>query len=81
VDQKIMAIGSVEDVAEAIGSWRELLDMEHLVLFFDMPGISREAMDEQFALFAEEVAPRAGLEMTRSDAGTGVRAPGPPEMW
>ncbi|MDY7106487.1 MAG: LLM class flavin-dependent oxidoreductase [Actinomycetota bacterium] len=81
VDQQIMAIGSVEDVAEAVGMWHELLGMEHLVLFFDMPGISREAMVEQFHLFADEVMPRAGLEMTRSDVGRGVRTPGPPDMW
>jgi hypothetical protein len=58
VDQQIMAIGSVDDVVDTLGMWCELLELEHLCLFFDFPGITREQMDDQFHLFAEEVRPR-----------------------
>jgi alkanesulfonate monooxygenase SsuD/methylene tetrahydromethanopterin reductase-like flavin-dependent oxidoreductase (luciferase family) len=65
VDQKIMAIGSVDDVVETIGTYRELLDLRHLCIFFDLPGLTREQMDEQLHLVAEEVMPRLGETMTR----------------
>ena len=38
VDQQIMAIGSVDDVVDTIGMWRDLLGLEHLCCFFDLPG-------------------------------------------
>ena len=65
VDQKIQAIGSVDDVVENIGFWKELLDLKHLCIFFDFPGITREEMNEQMHLFAEEVLPQLGETMTR----------------
>ena len=34
---------------------------EHLVLFFDMPGLTREQMDEQLEVTAAEVLPRLGV--------------------
>jgi alkanesulfonate monooxygenase SsuD/methylene tetrahydromethanopterin reductase-like flavin-dependent oxidoreductase (luciferase family) len=58
IDQRIMAIGTVEDVAEVIGRYREELDLEHLVIFPDFPGLTRAQMDEQLHLVAEEVMPR-----------------------
>ena len=63
IDQKVMLIGSVEEVAQQLGEWRDLLALQHVVLFFDMPGLTTEAMDEQLTRFAEEVAPRLGIRM------------------
>ena len=60
IDQKIMAIGSVDDVVDVLGMYKELLGLEHLCCFFDLPGLSREAIDEQFHLMAEEVMPQLG---------------------
>ena len=63
VEQQIMAIGSVDDVVDTIGMWRDLLSVRHLCLFFDFPGLTREQMDEQLHLFAEEVLPRLGVRL------------------
>ncbi|MEN9552741.1 MAG: hypothetical protein RLY24_336 [Actinomycetota bacterium] len=63
IQQKIMAIGSVDDVVDTVGFWRDLLDMKHLCIFFDFPGIEREEMNEQMHLFAEEVMPKLGEKM------------------
>ena len=63
--QQIMAIGSVDDVVDTVGMYRELLDLKHLCVFFDLPGITLEEMDEQLHLFAEEVMPRLGEPMER----------------
>jgi hypothetical protein len=65
IAQKIMAIGSVDDVVDTVGFWKELLDLKHLCIFFDFPGISRDEMNEQMQLFAEEVMPRLGETMER----------------
>ena len=65
IDQKIQAIGSVDDVVDTIGYWRDMLDLKHLVIFFDFPGISREEMKEQMHLVAEEVMPQLGETMDR----------------
>lgn len=65
IDQKIQAIGSVADVVDTIGFWRDLLDLKHLVIFFDFPGVSREEMKEQMHLVAEEVMPQLGETMDR----------------
>jgi alkanesulfonate monooxygenase SsuD/methylene tetrahydromethanopterin reductase-like flavin-dependent oxidoreductase (luciferase family) len=65
IDQKIQAIGSVADVVDTIGYWRDMLDLKHLVIFFDFPGISREEMKEQMHLIAEEVMPQLGETMDR----------------
>lgn len=63
IDQRVMAIGSVEEVADVLGTYCEMLPCEHLVLFFDMPGLTREQMDEQLELTALEVLPRLGLTL------------------
>jgi alkanesulfonate monooxygenase SsuD/methylene tetrahydromethanopterin reductase-like flavin-dependent oxidoreductase (luciferase family) len=63
--QKIMAIGSVDDVVDTIGFWKELLDLKHLCIFFDFPGITQDGMNEQLQLFAEEVMPKLGEKMDR----------------
>jgi alkanesulfonate monooxygenase SsuD/methylene tetrahydromethanopterin reductase-like flavin-dependent oxidoreductase (luciferase family) len=60
VGQRIMAIGSAEDVAETIGIYREAVGLEHLCIFFDLPGLSRQQIDEQIHLVAEDVFPRLG---------------------
>ena len=61
-----MAIGSVEEVADSIGRWIELLDLKHLVLFPDYPGLTAEALDDQLHLLADEVLPRVGIHLTKS---------------
>jgi alkanesulfonate monooxygenase SsuD/methylene tetrahydromethanopterin reductase-like flavin-dependent oxidoreductase (luciferase family) len=58
-----MAIGSIEEVVDQLGRWRDLLDLRHLVLYPDLPGLSREAMDEQMQLIAQEVLPRLGIDL------------------
>ena len=62
-----MAIGSIEEVADSIGRWIELLDLKHLVLFPDFPGLTREALDEQLHLLADEVLPRVGVKLDKQD--------------
>ena len=58
-------IGSIDDVVDALGIYRELLDLRHLCLFLDLPGLTREEIDEQFHLVAEEVFPRLGEPLER----------------
>jgi alkanesulfonate monooxygenase SsuD/methylene tetrahydromethanopterin reductase-like flavin-dependent oxidoreductase (luciferase family) len=66
IEQQQMAIGSVSEVVELIEAYRDRLGVEHLVCFFDMPGLTREQMDEQLTLMATEVAPRLGVTMTNA---------------
>lgn len=63
----MMAIGSVDDVVDTLGTYVDLLACEHLVLFFDMPGLTRAQMDEQLEMTATEVLPRLASE--RGSAG------------
>jgi alkanesulfonate monooxygenase SsuD/methylene tetrahydromethanopterin reductase-like flavin-dependent oxidoreductase (luciferase family) len=58
-----MAIGSVEEVADCIGRWAELLDLAHLIAYPELPGLSAAQIDEQLHLLAEEVLPRLGLRL------------------
>ena len=62
---KIQLVGSIDDVVDGVGYWRDLLDLKHLCVFFDYPGLTREDMDEQLAMFATEVMPRLGETMER----------------
>ena len=45
--------------------WRDLLDLKHICFFFDYPGLTREEMNEQMHLVAEEVFPRLGEPIER----------------
>jgi alkanesulfonate monooxygenase SsuD/methylene tetrahydromethanopterin reductase-like flavin-dependent oxidoreductase (luciferase family) len=63
IEQRIMAIGSVDDVVDVIGAYREELGLEHLVVFPEFPGLTREQIDEQLHLVAEEVLPRLGAPL------------------
>jgi alkanesulfonate monooxygenase SsuD/methylene tetrahydromethanopterin reductase-like flavin-dependent oxidoreductase (luciferase family) len=65
IDQKIQAIGSVDDVVDTIGFWKDLLDLKHLIIFFDFPGLTRQNMTEQLHMVAEEVMPKLGETMDR----------------
>jgi alkanesulfonate monooxygenase SsuD/methylene tetrahydromethanopterin reductase-like flavin-dependent oxidoreductase (luciferase family) len=65
IDQKIQAIGSIDDVVDIVGFWKEHLDLKTLCIFFDYPGITQDGMKEQMHLFAEEVMPRLGEKMER----------------
>jgi alkanesulfonate monooxygenase SsuD/methylene tetrahydromethanopterin reductase-like flavin-dependent oxidoreductase (luciferase family) len=62
-EQRIMAIGSIDDVVDTLGFYRDLVGLEHLCIFFDLPGLTREQIDEQLHLVAEEVIPRLGEAM------------------
>jgi alkanesulfonate monooxygenase SsuD/methylene tetrahydromethanopterin reductase-like flavin-dependent oxidoreductase (luciferase family) len=64
MDQQIFAIGSPDDVADVIGMYVERLGLEHLCLFFDLPGLTRSEIDEQFHFVADEVLPKLGAKMT-----------------
>jgi alkanesulfonate monooxygenase SsuD/methylene tetrahydromethanopterin reductase-like flavin-dependent oxidoreductase (luciferase family) len=66
IDQQIMAIGSVGEVVDTIGMWRALLDLRHVCCFFDLPGLTQEQMDDQLALFAQDVLPQLGVDLQRS---------------
>ncbi len=63
--QKIQIIGSIDDAVDAIGYWRDLLDLKHMCFFFDFPGLTRADMNEQMHLVAEEVFPRLGEPIER----------------
>jgi alkanesulfonate monooxygenase SsuD/methylene tetrahydromethanopterin reductase-like flavin-dependent oxidoreductase (luciferase family) len=58
-----MAIGSVEEVADNLGRWMEALHLEHVALFPDLPGLTREQVDEQLHRLAAEVLPRIGVQL------------------
>jgi alkanesulfonate monooxygenase SsuD/methylene tetrahydromethanopterin reductase-like flavin-dependent oxidoreductase (luciferase family) len=60
---RAMAIGSVDDVVDVLAEFRELLDLQHVLLFPEFPGLTREEIDEQMVLLAEEVMPRLGVEL------------------
>ena len=64
-EQKIQIVGSIDDAVDAIGFWRDLLDLKHICFFFDYPGLTREEMTEQMHLVAEEVFPRLGEPIER----------------
>jgi alkanesulfonate monooxygenase SsuD/methylene tetrahydromethanopterin reductase-like flavin-dependent oxidoreductase (luciferase family) len=62
IEQDMMIIGSPEECADVIGRYREF-GVEHFVMFFDLPGLTREQMDEQLELTATEVLPRLGVRL------------------
>ncbi len=59
--EQVWAVGSVEEVAATVAEYRETLSLEHLVCFFDLPGLSRAELDRQLELFATGVAPLLGV--------------------
>ena len=63
IDQDMMLIGSPEECADLLGRYRDEVGVEHVVLFFDMPGLTQEQMDEQLQMTAEEVLPRIGVTL------------------
>jgi alkanesulfonate monooxygenase SsuD/methylene tetrahydromethanopterin reductase-like flavin-dependent oxidoreductase (luciferase family) len=63
--EKLQIIGSIDDAVDAIGFWRDLLDLKHICFFFDLPGVGREEMNEQMHLVVEEVFPRLGEPIER----------------
>jgi hypothetical protein len=65
MDQKIQIVGSIDDAVDILGFWRDLLDLKHVCFFFDYPGLTREEMNEQMHLVAEEVFPRLGEKVER----------------
>jgi alkanesulfonate monooxygenase SsuD/methylene tetrahydromethanopterin reductase-like flavin-dependent oxidoreductase (luciferase family) len=60
---RAMAIGSVDDVVDVLGEFRDLLDLQHVLLFPEFPGLTAAEIDEQLVLLAEEVMPRLGVEL------------------
>ncbi len=62
---KIQLVGSIDDVVDGLGFWRDLLDLKHVCFFFDFPGIGTEEMVEQMHLVVEEVFPRLGETVDR----------------
>jgi alkanesulfonate monooxygenase SsuD/methylene tetrahydromethanopterin reductase-like flavin-dependent oxidoreductase (luciferase family) len=63
--QKIQIVGSIDDAVDALGFWRDLLDLKHICFFFDYPGLTREEMNEQMHLVIEEVFPWLGETVDR----------------
>jgi alkanesulfonate monooxygenase SsuD/methylene tetrahydromethanopterin reductase-like flavin-dependent oxidoreductase (luciferase family) len=62
---KIQIIGSIDDAVDMLGFWRDLLDLKHVCFFFDLPGLTRQEIDEQMHLVMEEVLPRLGEKAQR----------------
>jgi alkanesulfonate monooxygenase SsuD/methylene tetrahydromethanopterin reductase-like flavin-dependent oxidoreductase (luciferase family) len=62
---KIQIIGSIDDAVDMLGFWRDLLNLKHVCFFFDLPGLTREEIDEQMHLVMEEVLPRLGEKAQR----------------
>src|SRR5579862_955063 len=60
---RAMAIGSVEEVVDVIGEWRDLLSLRHLAFFPELPGLTGDEVDEQLQLMAAEVLPRLGVHL------------------
>ena len=65
MENKIQIIGSIDDAVDILGFWRDLLDLKHVCFFFDLPGLTREEVDEQMHLVVEEVLPRLGEKIER----------------
>jgi alkanesulfonate monooxygenase SsuD/methylene tetrahydromethanopterin reductase-like flavin-dependent oxidoreductase (luciferase family) len=63
IEQDQMIVGSVEECADLIGRYRDEVGVEHFVMFFDMPGLTQEQMDDQLELTATEVLPRLGVNL------------------
>jgi alkanesulfonate monooxygenase SsuD/methylene tetrahydromethanopterin reductase-like flavin-dependent oxidoreductase (luciferase family) len=60
---KAMAIGSIEEVVDIIGAWMDELSLRHIAIFPELPGLSRDQIDEQIHVVAEEVLPRLGVRL------------------
>jgi alkanesulfonate monooxygenase SsuD/methylene tetrahydromethanopterin reductase-like flavin-dependent oxidoreductase (luciferase family) len=65
---RAMAIGSVDEVVEVLAEFRELLDLQHVLLFPELPGLTPAEIDEQLVLLATEVMPRLGVELAATAA-------------
>ncbi len=63
-EQQIAAIGSIDDCVDVVSMYRERFGVEHLCLFLDLPGLSREQISEQIHLWGDEILPKAGLPLT-----------------
>jgi len=73
-EQRIQIVGSIDDAVDALGFWRDLLDLRHVCFFFDYPGLGREEMVEQMHMVVEEVFPRLGEQVERRPVtGTPLR--------
>ncbi len=63
IEQDMMLIGSPEECADLLGRYRDEVGVDHVVLFFDMPGLTQEQMDEQLEMTATDVLPRIGVTL------------------
>lgn len=63
IEQDMMLIGSVDRCVDLMGRYRDEVGVEHFVLFFDMPGLTQEQMDEQLEMTATEVLPQLGIRL------------------
>ena len=63
IEQDMMLIGSVDRCVDLMGRYRDEVGVEHFVLFFDMPGLTQEQMDEQLEMTATEVLPQLGITL------------------
>jgi alkanesulfonate monooxygenase SsuD/methylene tetrahydromethanopterin reductase-like flavin-dependent oxidoreductase (luciferase family) len=64
VGQQIQVIDSIENAAETVRMYIDRFGIEHFCFFLDLPGLSREQMNEQIHLLGEEVLPMAGAPLT-----------------
>jgi len=68
--QRIYLVGDFDEVAAQIAEYRELLGLRRLSVAMDALGLTPEQHQDQLRMFAVEVAPRLGIEMS----GDGQRA-------
>jgi alkanesulfonate monooxygenase SsuD/methylene tetrahydromethanopterin reductase-like flavin-dependent oxidoreductase (luciferase family) len=57
VEQRVWIIGTPEEVAEGIASYRDALSLKHLTIFPHFPGDTYETAEIQLQRYAEEVRP------------------------
>jgi alkanesulfonate monooxygenase SsuD/methylene tetrahydromethanopterin reductase-like flavin-dependent oxidoreductase (luciferase family) len=57
IENKTILVGSPEEVAEGVQFYRDLVGVEHLVLFPHLIGDPYAKADEQMERFIKEVAP------------------------
>lgn len=63
IEQDQMIVGSTDECADVIVRYREEVGVEHFVMFYDMPGLTQQQMDEQLELTANQVLPQLGVHL------------------
>ncbi|HVV08295.1 LLM class flavin-dependent oxidoreductase [Amycolatopsis sp.] len=62
--QRIYLVGDFDEVAGQLAGYRELLGLRRLSVSMDALGLTPQQHQDQLRMFAAEVAPRLGIEMS-----------------